>query len=92
MTFTINDKRFTLGDKVEKVNLTANLESGVLTVTAPKVEVETGDLKREKVRKIPITCISYMILIWTDETANIMCVWSFMLVQDDDAIVTPLQI
>ena len=33
-----------------------------------------------------------MILIWTDETANIMCVWSFMLVQDDDAIVTPLQI
>jgi hypothetical protein len=47
------DKRFNLGDEVDKENLTAKLESGVLTGTAPKVEVETGD--REKVRKIPLT-------------------------------------
>ena len=33
------------------MNLTANLESGVLTVTAPKVEVEKGQLESEKVRK-----------------------------------------
>ena len=32
------DKRFTLGDEVDKENLTANLESGVLAVTAPKIE------------------------------------------------------
>jgi HSP20 family protein len=50
------DKRFTLGDEIDKENMTANLESGVLTVTAPKVEVEDeAHVDHEKIRKIPLT-------------------------------------
>lgn len=43
--------RMTIGDNVDLENITANLENGVLHVTAPKKQVE----KKDEVRKIQIT-------------------------------------
>jgi HSP20 family protein len=44
------DKRFTIGDDIDISQITANLENGVLTVTAPKKEK-----KEPETVKIPIT-------------------------------------
>jgi HSP20 family molecular chaperone IbpA len=44
------DKRFTIGDDIDVSKITANLENGVLTVTAPKKEK-----KEPETVKIPIT-------------------------------------
>lgn len=40
ITETKFEKRFTIGDNVDKEKLTANLADGVLTLTAPKIEVQ----------------------------------------------------
>lgn len=50
VTETRFDKRFTIGDDIDKTKITANLENGVLTVTAPKKEKE-----EPKTVNIPIT-------------------------------------
>ena len=44
------DKRFTIGDDIDTTKISANLENGVLTVTAPKKEK-----KEPETVKIPIT-------------------------------------
>jgi HSP20 family protein len=44
-------KRFTLGDKLDTENLTANLANGVLEVTVPKKEPD----KKESAKVITIT-------------------------------------
>ena len=42
-----DDERFTLGDEVDKENLTANLESGVPLVTALRLK-EVGSITRKR--------------------------------------------
>ena len=37
------DKRFTIGENVDKSKLTANLSDGVLTVTAPKLKIKAPE-------------------------------------------------
>lgn len=49
-TETRFDKRFTIGDNVDVEKLTANLENGVLMLTAPKLEEE-----RPKTRTIEVS-------------------------------------
>lgn len=51
----IFDKRFTLGEGVDIENMSANLADGVLTVTAPKLEVEKVPVENGNKRKIPLT-------------------------------------
>jgi HSP20 family protein len=50
ITETRFDKRFTIGDNVDVDKLSANLEDGVLVLTAPKLEVE-----RPKTRTIEVS-------------------------------------
>eukprot|EP00562_Extubocellulus_spinifer_P030196 CAMPEP_0178719332 /NCGR_PEP_ID=MMETSP0699-20121125/23089_1 /TAXON_ID=265572 /ORGANISM="Extubocellulus spinifer, Strain CCMP396" /LENGTH=218 /DNA_ID=CAMNT_0020369603 /DNA_START=214 /DNA_END=870 /DNA_ORIENTATION=- len=51
----IFDKRFTLGEGVDIENMSANLVDGVLTVTAPKLELDEAQAENGNNRKIPIT-------------------------------------
>ena len=51
-----DDERFTLGDEVDKENLTANLESGVPLVTALRLK-EVGSITRKR-KMIHSCCIA----------------------------------